>query len=305
LELTREKTGAALLSVLSNTALVVLKTVVGIFTGSVSVLAEALHSGLDLVAALIAFFSVRIADQPADDDHPYGHGKVENLSGLIEALLISAAAVLIVKEALDKMHSGVEMKHIEWGIAVMVFSTVVNIAVSGVLFRTAKRTDSIALLADAEHLRTDVFTSIGVFAGLGLIKLTGHKIIDPIAAIAVAGLIFYISIKLIWEATTPLLDATLPRRDRERIDAILRGCDPQVVGWHKIRSRKSGSWRFIDLHLQVQSELTIREAHDLSREVEECIKRDLPRAQVLVHVEPAEDAEPRDLRPPDEKSRFK
>jgi len=295
--LSKEKSRVALLSVVSNSALVVLKVVVGFVTGSVSVFAEGLHSAFDLIAAVIAFFSVRIADRPADEGHPYGHGKVENLSGLAEALLISAAAVFIVKEALGKMKFGVKMEHLEWGLAIMALSTVVNIVVSTLLFRTAKRTDSIALRADAEHLRTDVFTSLGVFAGLGLIKLTGFEILDPLVAIAVSGLIFFISIQLIWEATTPLLDSALPKADQEKIESLLKQCDSRVVGWHRIRSRKSGSWTLIDLHIQVMSNLTVREAHELSKNVEECIRKGMPRSQVLVHIEPEENAATEDLRP--------
>jgi len=293
----------ALLSILSNTTLVVLKLAVGWMTGAVSIIAEGVHSGMDLVAAIIAWLSVRVADRPPDREHPFGHGKIENLSGLAEALLISAAAVLIVKESLEKMSAGTDTEMLEWGIAVMGVSAVLNTVVSYKLFRTAKRTDSMALLADAEHLRTDVITSLGVFAGLALIKITGYHILDPIAAMAVAGLIFHISIKLIWQTVAPLIDSTLPEREREIINESLKECDPKVVGWHKIRTRKSGSWRFIDLHVQVKSDLTVLEAHELVDEIENCIKDALPKSHVLVHVEPEEEAAPEDLRfPPGDES---
>jgi len=298
--LVEKKTTVALLSIFSNTALVVLKLVVGLLTNSVSVLAEALHSGLDLIAAAIAYFSVRVADLPADDGHPYGHGKVENFSGLIEALLISVAAILIVNESVDKMINGVGMRRLEWGVLVMGISVVLNIVVSIMLFRTAKKTDSIALQADAEHLRTDVFTSLGVFVGLGLIKFTGYEILDPLVAMGVAGLIFFISTRLIRQSATPLLDTNLPQKERETIEQLLKHCDPRIVGWHRLRTRKSGSWRFVDLHIHVESDITVGEAHELCRELEECIRKELPRTQVLVHVEPKEDAAPNELRPPEE-----
>ena len=295
-----KKTTVALISIISNTTLVVLKVVVGILTNSVSVLAEALHSGLDLIAATIAYFSVRVADLPADDGHPYGHGKLENFSGLIEALLISVAAVLIVNESVDKMRHGVGMRMLGWGMLVMGISVVLNTVVSVLLFRTAKKTDSMALLADAEHLRTDVFTSFGVFIGLGLIKFTGYEILDPLVAMGVAGLIFFISTRLVWQAVTPLMDSTLPPKERQTIEQLLKQCDPRIMGWHRVRTRKSGSWRFVDLHIHVESHLTVGEAHELARGVEERIRKALPRTHVLVHIEPKEDAAPEELRPPEE-----
>ena len=178
-----QRVAAAWVSVASNSLLVVLKFIAGILVGSVSIISEAIHSANDLLASFIALFAVKTSSKPPDKEHPFGHGKVENVSGTIEALLIFVAAFLIIKEAVERLFHGVEMQTLGWGLAVMGFSAILNLGVSEYLMYVAKKTNSIALEADAMHLRTDVYTSAGVFVGLLLIKLTCYTIIDPIAAI--------------------------------------------------------------------------------------------------------------------------
>jgi len=180
------KSGAALLSVLSNGILIVVKVIVGLLTGSVSIIAEAVHSLIDLVAAVIAWVGVRIADKPADDSHEFGHGKVENVSGTVQAILIFMASGLIIYEAVDKIIHGESIVMTELGIGVMAISVLTNFGVGRVLTRIARKSDSLALEADAKHLNADVYTSLGVFAGLVLIRFTGWVILDPIIAIGVA-----------------------------------------------------------------------------------------------------------------------
>lgn len=281
------KVGAAQLSVVSNTTLTLLKLLVGLMTGSVSVLSEAAHSANDLVASVIALVSVRISDRPADAGHPYGHGKVESLSGMAEAALIFGAAAWIVYEAVTKLLHGAEQFSTGPGMAIMALSVVVNVLVSRRLFAVAKRTDSMALQADAEHLRTDVLTSVGVLAGLVLVRWTGWSVLDPIAAILVALLIVSAAWRLFAGAVAPLLDSGLPTAETDIVRGVLEG-DATVRGFHKLRTRKSGSARHIDCHVMMDDNLNLVEAHRAVEELEDRIRALLPGTEVVLHVEPFE-----------------
>jgi cation diffusion facilitator family transporter len=285
----RSKTRAAAVSVVSNSLLVVFKLIVGIMSGSISIISEAAHSASDLTAAFIALFSVRAASRPADPRHPYGHEKVENVSGIIEALLIFAAAVVIVFEGIQKLIHGVHLDHVWLAIGVMAVSAVANLFVSqGVLYPVARRTESAALEADAAHLRTDVYTSVGVAVGLLIVKLTGVSWIDPVAAIAVAMLILYTAYRLIVFSGRVLLDEALPESELEMIRACVKEHRGDlIVGYHRLRARRAGSRRHIDLHIEVDERMSVREAHDVAEHIETDIRRCLPNVDVLVHVEPA------------------
>ncbi|MDD3365060.1 MAG: cation diffusion facilitator family transporter, partial [Syntrophomonas sp.] len=192
-----EKARVAALSIFSNITLVIFKLVAGIITGSVSVLSEAIHSSLDLLAAVIAFTSVRISGRPPDNEHRYGHGKYENISGTIEALLIFVAAIWILVEAYKKIIHGGEVQSLGIGVVVMAVASLANFLISNILMKVAIKTESVALEADAMHLRTDVYTSVGVLVGLGVISITKIQILDPIIAIGVALLIT----KAAWDIT--------------------------------------------------------------------------------------------------------
>ncbi len=295
MELERRKTRAAALSVISNSLLVLLKLIVGLLIGSVSVISEAIHSAVDLVAAGIALFAVRKAGQPADQTHPYGHGKVENISGTIEALLIFVAAGWIIYEAIGRLVDPRPLERVGWGIAVMLVSTVLNIIVSQNLFNVARDGDSLALLADAWHLRTDVWTSAGVMFSLGLMWL-GERVfvgthfhwLDPIAALIVAVLILHAAYDLTKQSARDLLDWSLPPEEEQWIREYLDSLQPDVRGFHRLRTRKSGSRRFMDVHLLVNPDLTVRKAHDIAEAVEHHIEDYLPNCSVVIHVEPSE-----------------
>jgi len=282
----RARTSAAALSVASNTLLVVLKLVVGLMTGSVSVISEAIHSGLDLLAALIAYASIRIAGRPADETHPYGHGKVENLSGTIEALLIFLAALWIIWEALRKLLYGGMVEALGLGLLVMAFSAGANFLISAHLFRIARGTDSIALAADALHLRTDVYTSLGVFAGLGLIQLTGQHLLDPLVAIFVAVLIIKAAYDMTKEAFLPLLDTSLSPQEEGLIRSVLSRYEDRFLEFHALRTRRAGAERHIDLHLVVPGDTHVEDVHAICDEIEEEVRTLFPQASVLIHVEP-------------------
>jgi len=292
----QRKVRAARISVLSNTTLVVGKLTIGLLTGSVSVVSEAIHSAVDLLAAAIALFAVRSASKPADTEHPYGHGKIENLSGTIEALLIFVAAGWIIYEAVHKLieRSPVEMAGL--GVAVMGFSAVVNYYVSRMLFRVGVATDSIALQADAWHLRTDVWTSVGVMLGLGLIvgsRLIGSGIdlwwIDPVAAIGVALLIIKAAYDLTRQSLRDVLDESLPEGERQWIGEEARAFEG-VLGLHGLRTRKAGQLRFIEFHLLVEPDMSVLASHDLAHRVSARIKERFEQSSVTVHVEPCDGA---------------
>jgi cation diffusion facilitator family transporter len=282
------KVRAARISVISNSALVLMKLVVGIVMGSVSVISEAIHSGLDLAASLIAFFSVKKASQPADEVHQFGHGKMENISGVIEALLIFLAAIWIIFEAIKKLSHSVPVESIGLGIIVMGIASLTNLLVSRYLFQTANKTDSIALKADALHLSTDVITSIGVMAGLILIKFTGFQTLDPLIAIGVALLIMKASYNLTKEAFLPLVDTKLPEEEEQIIVDIIKEYKNNFVEFHKLRSRKAGAERHIDLHIVVPRNAAVKDVHEICDQIEKEIKNHFALSHVLIHVEPCQ-----------------
>lgn len=276
---------AAAVSVVSNSTLVVLKLVVGFLSGSVSIIAEGIHSANDLVAALIAFISVRISELPPDREHPYGHGKAESISAAAEAILIVGAAVWIVVEAVRKILKPEPVEHLGLGTAVMGVSVVLNTLVSRYLFRVAREEDSPALEADAHHLATDVYTSLGVVVGLVITWFTDWHFIDPLVAIGVAILILRIGLSLTMKSLHHLMDAQLPMADVSRIEGILNG-EARIHSWHNLRTRKSGSTRHIDLHIVFRNDATLLEAHQVADELEKRIAEELAPAQVVIHVDP-------------------
>jgi cation diffusion facilitator family transporter len=291
-----KKSRVAALSVASNSVLVVFKLIVGVVIGSVSVLSEAIHSGTDLIAALIAFFAVKMSGKAADEEHPFGHTKVENISAAIEALLIFAAAVWIIVEAVRKLISPRPIETVGWGVGVMLISTIANLIVSQMLFKIGKETDSAALTADAWHLRTDVYTSVGVMAGLGIIWLGGFFFpalnlswIDPVAAIAVAGLIIHAAYDLTRHSVQDLVDQSIPEEEKQWMQNYLSSLYPTVRSFHRLRTRKAGATRFINLHLALDSKLTVAESHAIGDKIVADFKKHFPHdVDVIVHIEPCD-----------------
>ncbi|HNQ84272.1 MAG TPA: cation diffusion facilitator family transporter [Deltaproteobacteria bacterium] len=289
------KVAAARLSVISNAALIVMKTAAGITMGSVSIISEAAHSAVDLVAALIALFSVKNSGKPADRDHPFGHGKIENISGTVEAVLIFLAAGWIIYEAFMRFVHPKPLEALGWGIGVMLLSCLVNVAVSENLFHVGRQTDSIALQADAWHLRTDVYTSAGVMAGLVAIW-AGERLvpgvslhwIDPAAAIAVALLIVRAAWRLTVQSSRDLLDATLPAAEKDVITGLIASRYPEVKGYHKLRTRKSGHMRFVEFHMLVDPDMNVQRSHGITDELTGLITDRLPHSTVTIHVEPCD-----------------
>jgi cation diffusion facilitator family transporter len=284
----KEKT--ARLSVISNTGLVLMKFIVGFSIGSVSIISEAIHSSMDLVAAVIAFFAVRKSAEPPDAHHEFGHGKFEDISGLIEALLIFIAAILIIWESLQKLlgESSELLKPelLIYGIAVMGISALVNWFVSQRLMKVAKLSDSIALESDAWHLRTDVFTSLGVFIGLIIIRLTGITLFDPLIAIGVAIVIMKAAYDLTRRSFSDLIDHSIPLADEQRIREIICDHASSYAGFHDLKTRRSGPEIFIEFHLVVPGTVSVLQSHDLSDHLESDLKIEFPRANITIHAEP-------------------
>ena len=288
--LDRLKQQTARLSVISNTSLVLMKFVVGFAIGSVSIISEAIHSSMDLIAAVIAFFSVRKSAEPPDAAHSFGHGKFEDLSGFIEALLIFVAAILIIYEAVKKLlgYTTVELQPemIIFGIAVMGISALANWYVSHRLFIVAKESESIALESDAWHLRTDIYTSLGVFAGLILIMLTGNPIFDPLVALGVAVVIMKAAYDLTKRSLSDLADHSIPEKDEKRIKEIICEHSSIYAGFHNLKTRRSGPEIFIEFHLVVPGDISVDQSHDLTDHLEADLNTEYPRATITIHVEP-------------------
>ena len=288
----KEKRAAASSSVLAAIGLTTIKIVVGLSTGSLGILAEAAHSGLDLVAAALTWLAVRISGRPADTSHPYGHGKVENLSALAETGLLLATCAWIIYGAVDRLvNHSIEIQVNVWSFAVMVTSIVVDVSRSRMLYRVARKHNSQALEADALHFSTDIWSSSVVILGLACVTLSGWvprwsglRYADAVAAIVVAVIVVQISAKLGWRSISALLDAA-PAGLQERVAGAVQAV-PGVHNCHNVRMRASGPRLFIDIHVLVDGNQTLRAAHDLTEEIERVIQEIAPQADVTVHPEP-------------------
>lgn len=283
----RGKSRAAAVSIASNSLLIGLKIAAGAITGSIAILTEAVHSSIDLLASIIAFVSVRKADEPADAEHPYGHEKMENLAAAIEGILILLGAGIIVFAATHRLVVGSSVERLGVGIAVVAFSAVANVGVSGYLRRQARRYDSAALEGDAAHLRADALTSVGILVGLVLVQITGNSAFDPIAALVVAAAIVVAGIRILGGSSRVLMDSSPPREEMDRIEAAIAAARPaEVVAYHKLRARRAGSRHYIDMHVQFRSGTTLERAHDLAHALRAAIEVEIPGSEVLIHVEP-------------------
>jgi cation diffusion facilitator family transporter len=283
----RTKSGAAALSIASNSLLIAIKLAAAAITGSIAILTEAVHSLIDLVASVVAFVSVRKADEPADAEHPYGHEKVESLAATIEGLLILVGAAIIVYEATHRLVVGAEVEALGVGIGVMGFSVLANLVVSTVLYRKARVHDSPALEGDAAHLRTDAMTSAGVLLGLALVEITGNAAFDSITALAVAAAIVVAGIRIVRRSSGVLVDETLPPEEMDRIEAAIDAArTEEVAGYHKLRARRAGSHRYIDLHVQYRSGTSLERAHELAHAMRDSIETAIPHSEVMIHAEP-------------------
>jgi len=288
-----EKTSAALNSVGAAVFLTGLKIVVGLLSGSLGILAEAAHSTLDFAAALITLFAVRVASKPADPGHAYGHGKVENLSALVETFLLLTTCAWIIYQSISRLVSGrIEVNPSIWAFGVMLISIAVDVTRSRMLYRIASKHRSQALEADALHFSSDVWSSVVVIIGLLGVKfgqwyprLAFLEKTDALAALMVAAIVVWVSIRLGLRAIQALVDAS-PEGVAEKITARVEAMK-NIYDCHAVRVRHSGPHYFVDLHITLDGAMTLQDAHDLTEEVERAVKEILPGADVTVHPEPS------------------
>ncbi|MDR0549592.1 MAG: cation diffusion facilitator family transporter [Deltaproteobacteria bacterium] len=288
-----EKKKAATLSIYSNSGLIIVKLIAGFMTGSVAIISEAVHSFLDLMAAMMAWGAVRISENPPDFEHPYGHGKTENISALFEAILIVVGGAFILKEAIFGLIEPRELPSLKAGVAVMFLSTLVNYLISRRLFQIGQKSGSEALTADAWHLRTDVYASLGVFLALAAIEI--GRLIAPSVNLAfvdsaVAGLVSLLILKtgltLGWDASKGLVDHSLPAEDQRIVVDCLRELYPSIRGFRSLKTRRSGPYRLILVDILVDGELTVNQAHGLGVQFSLKVAQRLPKTEVTFHLEP-------------------
>jgi cation diffusion facilitator family transporter len=282
------KENAAKLSIFAVSFLIAMKVVASIVTGSISIRADAIHSAIDLVGAIVGFIGIKIAGKPPDRQHPFGHGKAENVAGVIIAALIFIAGGIIAYQAISRLIIGATLELVTVGIYVTAAAIVINIAVSWYTMRVARRTDSVALEATARDLLADVLSSAAVLVGLILVRLTGVTLLDPIVALLVAVLIFRTAFLAMKKSFSGLLDTRLPRAEERKLIAVLGKHGGQMVSFHKIRTRKAGSQRYIDFHLVLPKDVSVEKAHKLCDELEQEIEAELATASVTIHIEPCD-----------------
>jgi ferrous-iron efflux pump FieF len=282
------KTSAARLSMMAAAFLIVIKTATGFITGSISVWASLLDSLMDIFASTINYFAVRAAARPADEDHSYGHGKAESLAGLFQAIVIAASGIFLIYESIRRIIYPRQTSS-EWiGTMTMVIAVGVSIALVKRLRRVARETESPALKADATHYVTDIYTNLGALIALVIIALTPWQIADPLISIAIAFYILWSAVMVGREAVDVLMDRRLPPNVDEQVASVVsRYRDQGVLGFHDLRTRLSGSQKFIDLHLEVERNMRLQEAHDVSVRVLREIEAEIPRARVQIHADPA------------------
>ncbi len=281
-----KKENAAKLSIASVSLLIIMKVVASILTGSISIRADAFHSALDLIAAVTTFIGVKISGRPADERHPFGHGKAENISSTVVAGLIFAAAGIIIYTAVNRLIVGAPLESIGIGIYITAVAIVINILISRYLAKVARDTDSLALEADARHLFSDVLSSVAVLIGLIVVRLTGLNILDPIVALLVALLILKVGCDTLRKSFGGLVDVRLPEAEEIEIKSCIIEHYSEVVSFHRLRTRKAGSQRYIDLHLVMPKNASVDEAHRMCDHLEQDIEDRLHRTSLTIHVEP-------------------
>jgi cation diffusion facilitator family transporter len=280
------KKGAAGLALFTVLSLVVLKLAVSLLTGSISLLAQTADSFLDLFAVLVTFLAIRVSAKPADKEHPFGHGKIENISAAVQAILIFTAGILIIYSSINRIISGEVLELTEAGIGVMAFSVAVSILLSRHLLRVSKATDSLALESVGHNIAADVYSAAGVLAGLIVIRITNLAIIDPIIALAVSLVILRSAYEVIRKSFGGLMDTRLPDDEEAIITSCLKEHAGQLAGFHELRTRKAGNQRFIDLHLVMPRDASVEQAHRVCDHLEQDLEDRLANTSVTIHVEP-------------------
>jgi cation diffusion facilitator family transporter len=280
--------GAANLLIGVVVSLILLKLIVGWISGSISVFAQAADSFLDLFAGLVTFFAVRIATKPADEEHPFGHGKVEDMAGVVQGVLIFIAAAVIVYSAVGRIIHKTTIEFAEAGIGAMAVSMVASILLSRHLLKVSRATGSVVLEANARNITGDIYSTAAVLVGLLVVRLTGLSILDPIMAIGMAIYIAKIAYNTLGKPLLGLVDASLPSSEQMVIESCLAEQGSQIIGFHELRTRRSGNQRYIDLHLVMAKNISLEQTHQVCDLLERDIQARLPRTNVTIHVEPCD-----------------
>jgi cation diffusion facilitator family transporter len=279
----------AWLSIAAAVSTIVLKGWAWWLTGSVGLLSDALESFVNLAGAMMALAMLSLAAMPADDNHAHGHGKAEYFSSAFEGLLIVIAAIAISYAAIERLLNPQPLEAVGVGLAVSVVASIINLATSRILMDVGRRYKSITLEADAHHLMTDVWTSAGVIAGVGLVWLTGWLWLDPVIALAVAINIVWTGWQLLQRSAAGLMDVSIPEEELKAIDGVLAGYRQQGLDFHALRTRQAGSRAFISLHVLVPGAWSVQQGHDYSERIEADIRAVVTYAHVTTHLEPLED----------------
>jgi cation diffusion facilitator family transporter len=280
--------GAALVAVGGGLIIFAVKLGAWYISGSVALLSDALESIINIAASCLMLYSVYISGKPADDEHHYGHQKVEYITSLTEGGLIITAAIFIIHTALERISNPAPITSVESAVGINLFATALNGVLSWYLIRRSKETGSIALEGDAKHLLSDVVTSVGVAFGLYISLFTGWTLADPIIALIVSVLIIRMGAMIILKSSRGLMDPDCPETE-EKIEALLDRHRSRFVDYHDIKTRRSGSQVFAELHLSIDGDMTVKEAHDFTDHLEDDLKKELPEVTVTIHVEPPED----------------
>ncbi len=283
------KSRAAAVSVAFNAVSTLFKLVGAILTHSVSLFSEAAHSAADVVASLIAFFSVKAASAPADDEHPFGHGKIESLAGFAESIFLLLTMGFIANEAINRLLMGGEVHHLETGVAIMAASAVGSLLVGLYVQKEGNRSRSLALQSNGQHLMVDFITSAGVLVALLIVRYTPWKHADPVLALVFAAWIGFNSVKLCMQAYEQLIDRRLADEEITQLQNLFDGAT-EIVSYHRLRTRLSGQTRHIDVHIVVPSTWSVVEAHRVADDLENLIRENLHPAEVVIHVDPYDDS---------------
>ena len=278
--------GAVKLSLIVVIGLTGLKVAVAVITGSISIFAQAADSFFDLFAVAITFFAVGIAAKPADEEHPFGHGKVEDIAAIVQAVLILTVGGLIIYSAIRRIITGVTVELTEIGIGVMLVSIIASIFLSRHLLKVSQATGSIALEANARNIAADVYSAAGVLVGLAAVRFTGLSILDPIVALVVALVILKAAYDILRKSFGGLIDVRLPQAEEDEIRSCIMEHGGELVGFHELRTRRAGNQRFIEFHLVMPKNASVEEAHRVCDHLEQEIENRLQHTSVTIHVEP-------------------
>ncbi|MDX2479648.1 MAG: cation diffusion facilitator family transporter [Desulfuromusa sp.] len=280
------KLKAATFSICGALTLAIIKLVIALLSGSMAVMASAVDSLLDILMSGVNFMAIRHAEQPPDQSHPFGHGKFETLATLFQALVITGSGGWIIYESVARLGRNNRLENIDQGIGVLAFSAVVSWFIARHLSRVAKQTDSSALEADSLHFRMDIYSNLGLMAGLVLVRWFDIHWLDAALSILVASYILHEALQLIKRSLTDILDHELPDEIQQQVHQLISSHDGQLAGYHGLRTRRAGSMKIMDFHLEVCKDMTVAEAHKLTDSLEKKIEKEIPGANVIIHVDP-------------------